>query len=157
MENDELNLIEKSNYWDGLFSQNPPVRDFISGIDEKPDEIWVIQINPRTINKLPDSIETISHRRNELAGNLSLYQEIFFIEKVNEWIEKGYFKETETHYKPIQVRFIKMLRELNLETKLDRSPGFIEEMKSYGEKQAGEFLSQPSKHHMERLRNVVNK
>ncbi len=155
MENEELNIIKKSEYWDGLFSQNPPVRDFISGIDVKPDEIWVIQINPRTNKKLPDSIEAISHRRNELAGNLSLYQELFFIEKVNEWIEKGYFEGTKTNYKHIQVRFIKMLRELDLETKLDRSPEFIEEMKSYGEKQAEEFLRQPAKRHMERLRNLV--
>jgi predicted acylesterase/phospholipase RssA len=35
--------------WDGLFSQNPPVKDFLSGViddDKKPDEIWVVQINP---------------------------------------------------------------------------------------------------------------
>jgi predicted acylesterase/phospholipase RssA len=155
MENEELNIAKKCEYWDGLFSQNPPVRDFISGIDVKPDEIWVIQINPRTNKKLPESIEAIGHRRNELSGNLSLYQELFFIEKVNEWIEKGYFKETKTNYKPIQVRFIKMLRELDLETKLDRRPEFIEEMKSYGETQAEEFLGQPAKHHNEGLRNLV--
>lgn len=32
-------------YWDGLFSQNPPVRELP---DAKPTEIWVIQINPET-------------------------------------------------------------------------------------------------------------
>jgi NTE family protein len=153
--NKDLAVIKKSDYWDGLFSQNPPVRDFISGTDVKPDEIWVIQINPRTNKKVPESIEAIGHRRNELSGNLSLYQELFFIEKVNEWIEKGYFDKTKTNYKTIQVRFIKMLRELDLETKLDRRPEFIEEMKSYGEKQAGEFLSQPGKRHIEGLRNLV--
>jgi predicted acylesterase/phospholipase RssA len=155
MENEELNIIKKSDYWDGLFSQNPPVRDFISGIDVKPDEIWVIQINPRTNKKLPESTEAIAHRRNELSGNLSLYQELFFIEKVNEWIEKGYFNESKTDYKIIRVGFIKMLRDLELESKLDRRPEFIEEMKAYGEKQAGEFLGQPAKHHYERLRNLV--
>ena len=155
-EKDELNIYNKSDYWDGLFSQNPPVRDFVDGVDVKPDEIWVIQINPRTINKLPESVGTINDRRNELAGNLSLYQELYFIEKVNEWIEKGYFQGSK--YKPIHVRFIKMLRELDLETKLDRSQEFIEEMMIYGEKQAGEFLRQlPSKrYHAERLRNVVH-
>lgn len=155
-EKDELNIYNKNNYWDGLFSQNPPVRDFVDGVDVKPDEIWVIQINPRTIKKLPESVGTISDRRNELAGNLSLYQELYFIEKVNEWIDKGYFQGSK--YKPIHVRFIKMLRELDLETKLDRSHEFIEEIMIYGEKQAGEFLRQlPSKrYHAERLRNVVH-
>ena len=155
-EKDELNIYNKSDYWDGLFSQNPPVRDFVDGVDVKPDEIWVIQINPRTINKLPESVGTINDRRNELAGNLSLYQELYFIEKVNEWIEKGYFQGSK--YKPIYVRFIKMLRELDLDTKLDRSQEFIEEMMIYGEKQAEEFLKQlPSRtRHAERLINVVH-
>ena len=35
--------IGDGTYWDGLFSQNPPVRDLT---DARPDEIWVIQINP---------------------------------------------------------------------------------------------------------------
>ena len=39
-------------YWDGLFSQNPPIKDFVAGerirtADQKPDQIWVIQINPQ--------------------------------------------------------------------------------------------------------------
>ncbi len=155
-EKDELNIYNKCDYWDGLFSQNPPVRDFVDGVDVKPDEIWVIQINPRTIKKLPKSVGTIRDRRNELAGNLSLYQELYFIEKVNEWIDKGYFQGSK--YKPIHVRFIKMLRELDLETKLDRSQEFIEEMIIYGEKQAEEFLRPPlsKRYHTERLRNVVH-
>ena len=31
-------------YWDGLFSQNPPVRELP---DAKPHEIWVIQVDPQ--------------------------------------------------------------------------------------------------------------
>ena len=39
-----VRLPDGGTYWDGLFSQNPPVRELT---DEGPDEIWVIQINPR--------------------------------------------------------------------------------------------------------------
>jgi NTE family protein len=67
-------------YWDGLFSQNPPVRELT---DAKPDEIWVIQIDPERRAVEPKSMVDILDRRNELAGNLSLYQEIHFIEKIN--------------------------------------------------------------------------
>ena len=35
--------IDGGVYWDGLFSQNPPIRELL---DAEPDEIWVIQINP---------------------------------------------------------------------------------------------------------------
>ena len=156
-ENGKLNIIKKSQYWDGLFSQNPPLRDFVDGVNVKPDEIWVIQINPEKIPKLPESVGAIRDRRNELAGNLSLYQELYFIEKVNEWIEKGLLKKGK--YKRINVRFIKMLWELDVETKLDRNPKFIEDMMSYGEEQAGEFMKQlPSKPiKKEQFSNVIYK
>ena len=36
--------VDGGLYWDGLFSQNPPVRDLL---DARPDEIWVVQINPQ--------------------------------------------------------------------------------------------------------------
>jgi predicted acylesterase/phospholipase RssA len=78
--------VEK--YWDGLFSQNPPIRNFISGSknERKPDEFWVVQINPADadVEKLKSDIWD---RRNELSGNLSLNQEIFFISAINRRIE----------------------------------------------------------------------
>jgi NTE family protein len=72
--------VEGGLYCDGLFSQNPPVRDLL---DDLPDEVWVIQINPTARDEEPDTVETIADRRNELAGNLSLYQELAFIEGID--------------------------------------------------------------------------
>jgi NTE family protein len=124
-------------YWDGLFSQNPPVRELP---DAQPEEIWVIEINPQKCKGEPKSVPQITDRRNELAGNLSLYQEIYFIEKINEWIKEGSLSGTK--HKPIKVSWIQMLREMDVESKLNRDPSFIQEMMSYGEEQAGEFLKQ---------------
>ncbi len=45
--------IDGGMYWDGLFSQNPPVRDLP---DAKPDEIWVLQINPTERRAEPTSM-----------------------------------------------------------------------------------------------------
>ena len=89
--------------WDGLFSQNPPVRDFLSGVlDEakKPDEIWVVQINPtraktdpgitpRAPGRLVMSGGEIWDLRNALAGNLALNQELGFVEAINRRMEAG--------------------------------------------------------------------
>ncbi len=124
-------------YWDGLFSQNPPIREFVDEAEVKPDEIWVIQINPETRKDIPVSMREIRDRRNELSGNLSLNQELYFIGKVNEWVRKGYLPDK---YKTIKTRCIKMLYDLDTDSKLDRSPSFIEYMMDYGEKQAEEFL-----------------
>jgi NTE family protein len=123
-------------YWDGLFSQNPPVRELP---DAKPDEIWVIQIDPQRRSGEPKTMPDIMDRRNELAGNLSLYQEIYFIEKINEWVAEGVLSNTK--HEVIEVRWIEMLRNLDSESKLDRDPGFIRAMMAYGEDQAGAFLA----------------
>jgi len=71
--------VGDGTYWDGLFSQNPPVRELV---DTRPDELWVIQINPRRWDGEPRTMVEIADRRNELAGKLSLHQELGFIEKV---------------------------------------------------------------------------
>ena len=67
-------------FWDGLFSQNPPVHDLL---DTRPDELWVIQINPTARADEPKTVLDITDRRNELSGNLSLYQELHGIEVID--------------------------------------------------------------------------
>jgi NTE family protein len=134
-----VQIGEDGVYWDGLFSQNPPIRDFMREFPDaraKPDEIWVIQINPQRREHVPTKMADISDRRNELAGNLSLHQEIDFLNEINGLL--SYLPEE--RYKYIEVRKIEMLRELDATSKLDRSPSFIREMVAYGEEQAEEFL-----------------
>lgn len=125
-------------YWDGLFSQNPPIKEFVAElpVEEKPDEIWIIQINPERRKQEPISTVDIMDRRNELSGNLSLNQEVHFIQKVNDLL----VHLPENQYKPIEVRRIEMLRPLDAASKLDRRPSFIQEMMAYGEEQAENFL-----------------
>lgn len=126
-------------YWDGLFSQNPPVREFLRGSRDagrKPDEIWVIQVNPQRRSSEPTSMLDILDRRNELAGNLSLNQEVRSIETINRLLPHL----PQGEYKQIKVRRIEMTRNLDAASKLDRSPSFIREMMRYGEERAAEFL-----------------
>jgi NTE family protein len=63
-------------YWDGLFSDNPPVQELIRarsvGGERTPDEVWVIQINPKTCKTVPTTPAEIVDRRNEMVGNVSL-------------------------------------------------------------------------------------
>lgn len=131
--------INGGTYWDGLFSQNPPIREFLRSRENaarKPDEIWVIQVNPQRRASEPTSMLDILDRRNELAGNLSLNQEVHSIETINRLLPHL----PEDKYKPVKVRRIEMRRNLDAASKLDRSPSFIREMMSYGEERAGEFL-----------------
>jgi NTE family protein len=44
-------------YWDGLFSDNPPVSELVRapsvGDENLPEEIWLIKINPTTCDAAP--------------------------------------------------------------------------------------------------------
>ena len=97
-------------------------------------------VRTRRFESEPKTMSSILSRRNELAGNLSLKQEIFFIEKVNEWIEEGYFLGTSRGI--IKVRRIPMIREFAAELTVNRTPGFIRELMAYGEEQAERFLKE---------------
>jgi len=131
--------IDNKIYWDGLFSQNPPLKDFIKGhYEDKPDEIWIIQINPRKREEEPKSIKEIEDRRNELAGNLSLNQEIDFIETVNTWIEMKILHDKS--FKKVKIVKIEMERDLDMASKLDRNEDFIKDLMDYGEERAGRLF-----------------
>ena len=134
--------VDGGTYWDGLFSQNPPVRELV---DTRPDELWVIQINPKRWDGEPRTMVEIADRRNELAGNLSLHQELGFIEKVDQLLEEGRLA-ADGRYKQIVVRLIelsrpRLSRSLGTASKLNRDPAFIRDLIAHGEARAAEFLA----------------
>lgn len=146
--------IDGRAYWDGLFSQNPPLSNFIADpetADQKPDEIWVLQVNPQQ-GPEPTAAWEIEDRRNELAGNLSLNQELHFIETVNRWLAEGRLQDRSgngpARHKPVAVYRIVMdggalgedLGELDLASKLDRRADLIAALMAQGETQARLFL-----------------
>lgn len=53
----EAEQIGDRCYWDGLYSLNPPIREFWEDVskDYMPNEIWVIRINPQQTGREPRS------------------------------------------------------------------------------------------------------
>jgi NTE family protein len=125
----------RGTYWDGLFSQNPPIHDLI---DYQLDELWLIQINSSTCARVPTDTHEILDRRNALAGNLSMEQELLFIETINRAIAQG--KISDPRYRRIQVSRIALDRELSYRTKIDRTPAWLEELREYGKTKWRLFL-----------------
>ncbi|MGE3660919.1 MAG: patatin-like phospholipase family protein [Pseudonocardia sp.] len=128
-------------YWDGLFSQNPPVHELLR---TKPDELWVIQINPTARADEPRTVLDITDRRNELAGNLSLYQELHGIEVIDRLLAEG--KLVGVDYKQVTVRVLEFARPrssrlMGPASKLNRDARFMRELAEQGEQQAVEFLA----------------
>lgn len=132
--------FDGNHYWDGLFASNPPMSAFMDADDvPDPDEIWLVKINPRERPAPPRSMEGINNRRNELSGNLSLTADVRFIERVNDWIEKGYLPDRYTHTKIRRISFPRG-HKLDWRTKLDRDPSFIDRLLRDGEREAETFL-----------------
>ena len=130
--------IDGHYHWDGLFSQNPPIDDLMTvGADRKPDELWIIQINPQETEGEPTSLAEIANRRNELSGNISLNQELRVIERVNDWIDEGHLPESD--FSKTEIRRIPMGKHYDSSTKVDRDPSFLTELMELGEQRAGEF------------------
>jgi NTE family protein len=134
--------VGDGTYWDGLFSQNPPVRELV---DSRPDELWVIQINPRRWDGEPTTMAEIADRRNELSGNLSLHQELGFIEKIDQLLAEGRLA-ADGRYKQIVVRVVELARprlsrSLGTASKLNRDPAFLRDLIAHGEARAAEFLA----------------
>lgn len=134
--------VDGGAYWDGLFSQNPPVRDLLA---TRPDELWVIQVNPRGRDATPTSLLDIADRRNELSGNLSLYQELGFIETIDALLESGALASG-GKYRPIVVRVVEMPRTALSGTwgpasKMNRDPAFLDGLVQAGRVQAARFVT----------------
>jgi NTE family protein len=141
--------IDDGYYWDGLYSQNPPVREFVAAAPKDlqyvPDEIWIVRINPQQCAYVPTSMAEIEDRQNELMGNLSLNKELDLIMTLNTLL-KNYPGVLGGKYKPVTVRTIKMTKRtamcLKYSSKFDRSRAFVEELRDEGYAEAQKWLSQ---------------
>jgi NTE family protein len=160
--------IDGHGYWDGLFSDNPPVEDLIRprtvGADNIPQEIWLIKINPTAREKLPRQPDEIFDRRNQIEGNISLFHQLDHLELINNMILAGAFKEeflrqfdvqaairipksfADAPDMPYHIPCIEMPAELGnkltYEDKIDRSPAHIDWLMAQGEAAAARFLEQ---------------
>ena len=160
--------ISGHGYWDGLFSDNPPVEELVRarsvGVENTPEEIWVIKINPTSYKSIPERPEVIFDRRNQMEGNISLFQQLEHLELINDLILGGAFRpEFLTRFqikapiripkafstdpdRPYYIPWIEMPAEvqetLDYEGKIDRSPQNIDRLIGLGEAAARTFLSQ---------------
>jgi NTE family protein len=130
-------IPDRGVYWDGLFSQNPPIHDLV---EHKIDELWLIQINSSVCARVPTETHEILDRRNALAGNLSMEQELRFVEAINRAIARG--KLIDPRYRRIHIARIPLERELDFRSKLDRRPALLEELREFGKTRCRWFLKE---------------
>lgn len=128
--------------WDGLFGRNPPLREF-TDLDPAPEEIWVVRINRFASAQEPVTMPDIIDRRNELSGNLSLDQEIHFIETINKLRKE--IPELADRYRHIEIRQVELSLDLDYPSKLDRGATHIQRLIATGRQEAPKFFGSASK------------
>jgi NTE family protein len=164
--------VDGDALWDGLFSDNPPLDDLVRkgivGKGNTAEEIWVIKINPTTRLHAPVQPNEIGDRRNQLEGNVSMFQNLKWMELVNDMILQGAFKpeflkEFDIPHpvripkafpsepdKSYHIPWIEMSEEMqatmDFEGKLDRSAKNLDRLLAHGEEQGRAFLAKRAEH-----------
>jgi NTE family protein len=119
-------------WWDGLYAHNPPIGALLD-LPEKPEEIWVIRLNPLARREEPRTAEAIEDRRNEMAGNLPLDEEISGVALVNRLLAAAPVLDERFGYRPVTVREVALpLEELSYASKLDRSAAHLRKLSALG-------------------------
>lgn len=164
--------IDGRAYWDGLFSDNPPVSELVQfayvGEHNQPDEIWVVKVNPTRTAALPATLEEVADRRAEIIGNLSLFQQLDALRLINELyllggVDAEFARRRDLRspirlptpddaapLRPYHIPFIEPSPELvegaDYAMKIDRSRERIETLMADGRRQAAAFLQLREEH-----------
>jgi NTE family protein len=68
------------------------VRSIFVGPENVPDEVWVIKINPTASRSSLEQPAHILDRRNQVEGNISLFQQLDHIEMLNDMLLRDAFR-----------------------------------------------------------------
>jgi len=132
--------IDGEYYWDGGYSGNPIMTPLIENTSGTND-ILLVQINPKNIQKKPSSVEEIRDRINELSFNSSLMHELKMIQYQQELLAKGI--NPDGTLKQIHLHHISAdneLSHLNLSSKLNTAWHFIMYLKDLGYKACDKWI-----------------
>lgn len=124
--------INGQYYWDGGYMGNPPLSP-LTEHTAGTDDILLVKINPFSINTVPDTVDDIKDRVNEISFNSSLALEIQHLEFINSLVEKGITLDGKL--KKINLHSLsadKNLANLNLSSKLNTTWDFLMHLKTMG-------------------------
>lgn len=125
-------------YIDGAWAQNPPLDVMI---DFGVDEIWLVEIFPKYRNQLPGNHAEREDRREELAQNAVVEQQIRMIERINNLIaaNPGLRSGSGKTLRHIEVRRLPMTLDFTPGARLINTRQFLLEMMDYGDNAARRF------------------
>lgn len=133
--------IDGEHYWDGGFSANPPLSPLIDACDSR--DMVLVQLNPMSREPLPQNVQEIAERVNELNFNASLLAQMRSIDFINRLIARGALVEAEG-YKSVRLHRIdggKAMQALSAASKLSADTAMMEKLFNEGAAAAGKWLN----------------
>lgn len=136
--------IDGEYYWDGGYIGNPPLDPLIKN-SPSPHDILIVQVQPFNIRKIPNNIEEIKDRINEISFNSALMHELKAIKFRNELLEQGItlngkLKKVYLHHISADEHLQDL--NLNLSSKFNVSWIFLNKLKERGYKACDIWLKE---------------
>jgi NTE family protein len=130
-------------YWDGGFSNNPPLLPFIRS--SAAADLLIVQINPLTRGRLPQSASEIASRANEMTVNAALLAELRTIALINQLIDEGRLRSGSGRGDCRRIRVHRIALSdrtatLNAGSRLNNHYDFFERLNALGRRAARRFL-----------------
>jgi NTE family protein len=135
--------IEGESYWDGGYSNNPPLLPFIRSTSC--EDLLIVQINPRERDKVPVNAREIMGRANEITFNAAHSAELRTIDFVNQLIDQGRLPRGAGRGDCRRIRLHRIVMADAGETfdphsRLNNDFEFFERLQKLGQRAAGRFL-----------------
>jgi len=133
--------IEGEAYWDGGFLGNPALWPLYDG--KGPPDIVLVGINPISRPDIPQTVQDINTRVNEIGFNASLMYEMRAIDFVQRLIDQGLLKSP--RYQRLFIHLIEdeeRMRELGISTKYNGDPDFLNSLREDGRAAADRWLAE---------------
>jgi predicted acylesterase/phospholipase RssA len=128
---------DQGYYCDGAWGTNPPLNRLLK---YNIDELWLVEFFPQERQNLPRTPAERQERKDELWQNSLVNDELYFIDKVNEWLAADRLKNDDGRYRHIRLKRMPMLLDLQYGEAFVNSPSFIRDMMAYGYEHANIFL-----------------
>jgi NTE family protein len=135
--------IEGEPYWDGGYSNNPPLLPFIQAT--RCEDLLIVQVNPRERDKVPVNAREIMRRANEITFNAAQSAELRTIGFVNQLIDRGRLPRGDGNGDCRRIRLHRIVMADSGETfdphsRLNNDFEFFERLHKLGQRAARHFL-----------------
>jgi NTE family protein len=135
--------IEGESYWDGGYSNNPPLLPFIHAT--RCEDLLIVQVNPRERDKVPVNAREIMRRANEITFNAAQSAELRAIGLVNQLIDHGRLPRGASNGDCRRIRLHRIVMADSGETfdphsRLNNDFEFFERLHKLGQRAARHFL-----------------